>query len=465
MTTPAYILTSTHVTVLLDGATHTLGAEHPNFQAARDAIKAKNFDQLSNLVNIAKGIENFVGDKVRVENGSVYYGNEEVKGALVNRILSMMQEGFDATSMCKFLENLMRNPSKSAVDELYLWLEQTALPITEDGCFMAYKKVRSDYMDFYTGKVLNKPAALMTDADLEYIQTVQGNVTVSVEDGVTTLSMPRNRVDDNRDRTCSYGLHFCSMSYLPCYYGGQGRVLLVKIDPADVVSIPSDYDNAKGRAMRYQVVGEHTKNEQTEAYATPVATATGEARVSARKVNTQPELTTWVLGVNFGTVERVAQVKALMEACVNQAGEVRSSAQARVDGFDDAWYNKAADLHRYTGSHIREAVEYAQAYFEGYDRCRGNAPQVQAAVSEPVTAAAEYAPANSAQRDEILRVLNAPVTGMEPMHGKVDGDYFGAADGNKDRVNGRKFDLNAALRGGRGYRKAYMKAYTDYYNR
>jgi hypothetical protein len=464
MTTPAYILTSTHVTVLLDGVTHTLGAEHPNFQAVRDAIKSKNFDQLPNLVNISKGIETFVGDQVRVENGSVYYGNEEVKGALVNRILDMMQEGFDATPMCKFLENLMRNPSKSAVDELYLWLEQTALPITEDGCFMAYKKVRDDYLDFYTGKVLNKPAALMTDADLEYIKMVRGNVTVSVEDGVTTLTMPRNKVDDNRDRTCSYGLHFCSLSYLPAYHGGQGRVLLVKIDPADVVSIPSDYDNAKGRAMRYQIMAEHVKAETTEAYSTPVATATGEARVSARKAEPQAELKTWVLGVNFGTEDRAAQVRALMEACVNQAGEVRSVAQARVDGFDDAWYNKAADLHRYTGSHIREAVEYAQAYFEGYDRCRGNAPQVQAAISEPVTAADEYAPATAAQRDEILRVLNAPITGAETLHGRYDGDSDGFWDGVNDRDAGRKFDLTPALRGGRNYRKAYIEAYTEKFN-
>jgi hypothetical protein len=464
MTLP-FIMSKDAITVEVNGAPVTVLEGQTNFVALREAIRTKDWDAVPDLVSPVRAVEKFATGRVTVVNGEVLLDGEAVHNAVTGRILDMVSEGFDADPLMKFLERLMLNPSRTAVNELYLWLEGTRLPITEDGYFMAYKKVRDDYRDFFTGKVLNKPAALMTDADAEYIKTTHGNVTVSVEDGVTTLSMPRNKVDDNRDRTCSYGLHFCSMSYLPAYYGGRGRVLLVKIDPADVVSIPSDYDNAKGRAMRYQVVGEHTKNEQTEAYTTPVATAKGEARVSARKVNTQPELKTWVLGVNFGTEDRAAQVKALMAACVNQVGEARSTVQARVDGFDDAWYNKAADLNRYTGSHIREAVEYAQAYFEGYDRCRGNAPQVQVAVSEPVTAAAEYAPANSAQRDEILRVLNTPITGNEPMHGQVDGDYFGAADGNKDRVNGRKFDLAAALRGGRGYRKAYMKAYTDYYNR
>ncbi len=439
MTLP-YIMSKDAITVMVNGAPATVREGQINFVTLRDAIRNRDWDAVPDLVNPKAAVERFATGRVTVQNGEVLLDGEVLHNAVTGRILDMVSEGFDADPLMKFLERLMQNPSRTAVNELYLWLEGTRLPITEDGCFMAYKKVNDSYRDFYTGKVLNKPAALMTDADAEYIKTTHGNVTVSVEDGVTTLTMPRNKVDDNRDRTCSYGLHFCSLSYLPCYH-------------------------AKGRAMRYQVVGEHVQNEQTEAYATPVATAKGEARVSVRKAEPQAELSTWVLGVNFGTVERVAQVKALMATCVNQVGEARSVAQARVDGFDDAWYNKAADLHRYTHSHIREAVEYAQAYFEGYDRCRGNAPQVQVAVSEPVTAAAEFAPANSAQRDEILRVLNTPVTGNEPMHGQVDGDYFGAADGNKDRLNGRKFDLAAALRGGRGYRKAYMKAYTDYYNR
>jgi hypothetical protein len=173
---------------------------------------------------------------------------------------------------------------------------------------------------------------------------------------------------------------------------------------------------------------------------------------------------TWVLGVNFGTEDRAAQVRALLDACVNQAGEARNTAQARVDGFDDAWYGKATDLHRYTGGHIREAVEYAQAYFEGYDRCRGNAPQVQVSVTEPVTAADDYAPATAAQRDEILRVLNTPIPGDETMHGRYDGDSDGYWDGFHDRDNGRKYDLSNALQGGRNYRKGYIAAYTEHFN-
>ena len=464
MTLP-FIMSKDAITVMVNGTANTVREGQINFLALRDAIRNKDWDAVPDLVSPARAVEKFAAGRVSVQNGEVLLDGEVVHNAVTGRILDMVSEGFDADPLMRFLERLMQNPSRTAVNELYLWLEGTRLPITEDGCFMAYKKVRDDYRDFYTGEVLNKPAELMTDADLEYIKQVRGNVTVTVENSVTTLSMPRNKVDDDRNRTCSYGLHFCSLSYLPEYHGGQGRVLLVKIDPADVVSIPSDYDNAKGRAMRYEIMGEHVKDERTEAYSTSVATASGEARVSARKqTDIAAEMKTWVLGVNFGTEDRVTQVRALMDACVNQAGEVRSVAQARVDGFDDAWYGKQADLHRYTGGHIREAVEYAQAYFEGYDRCRGNAPQVQASVTEPVTAADEYAPANSAQRDEILRVLNTPITGTEILHGGQPGESDGFWDGVNDRDAGRKFDLSPAIRGGRSYRKAYIKAYTEKFN-
>ena len=70
----------------------------------------------------------------------------------------------------------------------------------------------------------------------------------------STVEMERNKVDDDKNNTCSTGLHFCGMSYLN-HFGGA-RTVIVKINPRDVVSIPTDYDDAKGRACRYEVIGE-----------------------------------------------------------------------------------------------------------------------------------------------------------------------------------------------------------------
>lgn len=216
----------------------------PNYDLALELVRDGEYEAVENL-NIEKVatdfLETWVNDtdnfSVTIENGvgTVRIGDFEtpLANALVNKILKMAEDGFDAHPLMNFIELLYQNPSKTAVDELFLFLENSQLPITEDGHFIAYKIVRHDYLDIYTGTMDN-----------------------SVN---TVVSMPRNMVDDKRENTCSKGLHFCSRDYLPNYGSGSrssDRCLLVKINPADVVSIPSDYDNAKGRTWRYEVVGE-----------------------------------------------------------------------------------------------------------------------------------------------------------------------------------------------------------------
>lgn len=237
------IIGKNFVTLMLNGRTETITDSHPNYERIREAVKVKDMDLVESLVNVAKQVTNWMVGKVHINNGQVFYNEQLIHGALVDRILAMIEEGFDANPMIRFLDNLMQNPSKRAVDELYGFLECTSLPITEDGHFLAYKKVREDYRDFYTGKMDNSVGQ--------------------------TLEMPRNSVDEDKDRTCSTGLHFCSLSYLSQYYGSQGRVVILKINPRDVVAIPSDYNNAKGRACRYEVIGDHT-SECEEAFNSPV---------------------------------------------------------------------------------------------------------------------------------------------------------------------------------------------------
>jgi hypothetical protein len=141
------------------------------------------------------------------------------------------------------MENLMKNPSKRSVDQVYGFLEKNNLPITEDGCFLAFKKVRRDYLDIHSG-------------------TIDNSIGQVVE-------MDRNLVDDNPDSHCSSGLHFCSESYLGSFGGGSDPVMILKIDPADVVSIPTDYNGAKGRCCKYEVIAQ-VNGQPKDAFATVV---------------------------------------------------------------------------------------------------------------------------------------------------------------------------------------------------
>lgn len=471
MTVP-YLVGRDFITVMVDGVTSTVTSTHVNYNSLREAVRNKDWDAIPELVTPEKTVENFGKGNITIVNGEVRYRGELMHNAITSRILSMIQEGFDANPLILFLDKLMNNPSRSAVQELYDWLERTSLPITENGDFIAYKKVNNDYFDFYSSQVPNKPAELMSEIErASYPKTIRG-ITITVEDDATVLSMPRNMVDDARDRTCSYGLHFCSMSYLPNYHGGNGRVLLVKINPADVVSIPNDYDFAKGRTCRYVVVGEHA-SENVEAYHSTVVTNTGE-EIRNNKVAT--EANTTIMGIDFDSEMRADMVQSLVDRVINSSSSDtvgRNSEQGRMDGFNDAWDNRMPSLDRYQAINVREAVEYSRAYFDGYDRCRGhhhddaindddleNDPEQE--IEDPI--ADDFVYEDDGQRTEINRVLSVPILTNPRYHGYDHGYERGEADGKYAENIDAGFYLGDATKGDQYYREGYINGYLDGYN-
>ena len=240
-----FILQGTNVTVVIDGKPHTISRTHVTYQKVVDAIKSQDWPTVKNLIDPVKVVLNYGAGNVSVKGEQLFWKGQPFAGVLATRMIAMLQDGFSIDPMVSFMHNLMKNPSKRSVDELYGFLEKNNLPITPDGCFLAYKKVRCDFKDIHSGTMDNSPG--------------------------TIVEMERNQVDDNKDQTCSAGLHFCGLSYLDHFGGSDSRVVIVKIDPADVVSIPSDYNGAKGRACRYEVIGEMGV-EAKDAFTAPVQT-------------------------------------------------------------------------------------------------------------------------------------------------------------------------------------------------
>jgi len=231
----SFIKTSNYITIVFDdGESATIFASTPTFDTIVEAVKAENWTEAYDLAFPVEQVKKYIaplGNRVKVEGGVITLEGMPIHNTLTNRMLDMHNEGFNISPMSTFLENLMDNPSYRAVNELYGFLENSNLPITEDGHFLAYKRVTSDFKDLYTKSIDNAP----------------GDV----------VDMPRNQVNEDKDQTCSVGLHFCSREYLPHYYNQEdSKVIMVKINPRDVVSIPSDYNNAKGRCCRYEVVRE-----------------------------------------------------------------------------------------------------------------------------------------------------------------------------------------------------------------
>jgi len=225
-----YILTKTTFTGVTENhRTISMSSDHPNWYNLYKSILDKNWDEVEELCNMSLAVERYGKGKVSVVNGVVQYKGEDIHNSMTTRILDMMRDGFDIDPMCSFLENMMENPSRRSIRDLYRFMEHNSLPITEDGCFLAYKKVSLNFTDVHTGKNDNSVGSV--------------------------VQMDRKDVEDDPDTTCSSGLHFCSIDYLS-HFGGTHTVIL-KINPADVVSVPTDYNNAKGRCCYYKVVGVH----------------------------------------------------------------------------------------------------------------------------------------------------------------------------------------------------------------
>ena len=223
-----YLIQGSNIVVVINNQPHTISKTHITYQKVLDAIKTNDWATVQDVIEPKKVVINYGKGNVEVQGDKLFWRGAEMHNALTTRMIAMLQEGFPIEPLVLFMENLMSNPSKRAVDELYGFLEKNNLPITPDGHFLAYKKVRENYMDCHSGTFNNSIGMI--------------------------CEMERNQVDDDKDRTCSIGLHFCSQEYLN-HFGGE-HTMILKINPRDVVSIPSDYNNSKGRCSRYEVIGE-----------------------------------------------------------------------------------------------------------------------------------------------------------------------------------------------------------------
>lgn len=222
------------ISVFVDGQHHSVSKDHPNYKAIIECIKNDKKEKILDLVDIPKSVAKFSGDRIQVVDGYVKFMGEVVHNTICDRILQFMSEGFPFNPLVKFLDNLMDNSSKTSVDQLYPFLEHKHIPVTEDGCFLAYKSIRKDnWKDWHSNTFENKIGSV--------------------------IEVPRNKVDDNPKNHCSHGFHVGSLEYASTFNPGDNqRLILVKVNPKDVVSVPEDHNCQKCRVCKYEVVDEYT---------------------------------------------------------------------------------------------------------------------------------------------------------------------------------------------------------------
>lgn len=231
-TDTSVIITDNEITLFHNGALHTghksrLG--DVTWDKVVAAYRSSDWDEICDLLAPRVAVERYVtsnAQHIEVRDGEVILNGQALHGALVDKIIDFATRSLPIQPLLNHLALWEQNPSFRSREQGFRFLEKNRLPIRPDGFFMAYKRVMN-----HNG--------VLVDCHTKSIQQVLGR----------ELRMDRAKVDDDPQRTCSYGFHVCSIEYLKHFYGDT--LLAVLVSPADVVAVPYDYHDSKMRVCAY----------------------------------------------------------------------------------------------------------------------------------------------------------------------------------------------------------------------
>lgn len=253
---------------ITDGsATLIVAGSDPAYTTVRRYLvdgHGNDFDTVRDLVeSVRVPVKNTVTDAFSAVDGDSDSDDDEspyriVHGDPIEEVvfataIRLARENADLAPLGEFLKRLERNPSQASRSQLFGWLKAGGFTLTEHGLIVGYKSVRSDGRSAHSG---SEPVTVMyQDGTTE---TVTGHVPYPVG---SVVWMPRDLVDDNRNSSCSVGLHVGTYSYAQTF---SEQMLVVLIDPADVVSVPACSGAQKMRVCRLRVAALHDGEQISE---------------------------------------------------------------------------------------------------------------------------------------------------------------------------------------------------------
>lgn len=239
------------VTATENGEIIVVTSDDPLFTLYMDAaIQGKPLSEIkeAGVPNLTPLTE--LSERVFVNEDTVEFDGEPVHDTLAKTIQRYWLEGRPYGGLVRFMERLSLNTCEHSRNALWDWVRDRDLEVDNEGFLIAYKGVRTDLTS------VNSGPALVDDIPMEgHIPNQEGSV----------ISMPRSQVQHDPAVACGTGLHVGTKSYAQSF----GQVLLTcRVDPVDVVSVPTDCGGQKMRTCRYKVIDVHDPHKQYE----PVAT-------------------------------------------------------------------------------------------------------------------------------------------------------------------------------------------------
>jgi hypothetical protein len=235
--------TRTVTVVLDDGSTHVIDDTHSNFPRVLSALQAGNAQAALDALDLFASTRDALAENglTFVNPTEILFDGEPLDKTLTKVLFDTVQSGDNGSSLVNFAKRLAENPSRKSREQLYGFINNNGLTINEDGYIIAYKGVNvsgGGYVSISSGP-----------GNVNGVEYKDANLPNNVGDIVT---LARRLVNDDSNVGCSVGLHAGTWEYASTF--GNGVTLTVKIDPADVVSVPNDCSYQKVRVCRYEVL-------------------------------------------------------------------------------------------------------------------------------------------------------------------------------------------------------------------
>jgi len=172
-----------------------------------------------------------------VKNKKLHLKNSDaaLPDAITKTLMELERAGEDYMPLIRFWRKLSKSPHQNSKDQLYSFIIHNKIQITEHGDVVLEKGVvqkangmPDEFVDDYTKKIDHSIGSY--------------------------VSMPREKVVDNKNQTCAAGLHAAPPSYVRDFYK-QSVLVEIIVNPADIVSVPIDYNSRKVRCCAYRVAG------------------------------------------------------------------------------------------------------------------------------------------------------------------------------------------------------------------
>jgi len=262
-----YALIDQQSIIVADGpASILIAASDPTYEAVRRYVvdeHGDDFEVVRDLMDTYRtGVKAATAEAVTVVDGDIADGEAEpyrivhgdpVEEVVLAAAIRLTNSSADLAPLGAFLRRLERNPSQASRSQLFGWLKAGGFTLTTDGLIVGYKSVRSDGRSAHVGR---EPVTVVHQNGS--VETVTGNVPYPVG---ATVWMARDLVDDDRDSPCSVGLHVGTFDYAEHF---SDRMLVVLVDPADVVAVPRDASGQKMRVCRLVVAARHDGDQLSE---------------------------------------------------------------------------------------------------------------------------------------------------------------------------------------------------------